>query len=363
MNIEKTIKLFTLILSIMLFTGCFGDAGLTREENDNFAPKALNDGWEIDTPENQNLDPEILKAGFDLAKEADFVLSMVVARNGKIVAENYFEGSDYNSLYDVRSVTKSVVSLLTGIAIDQGLIASVDEKVSDILSGYFLPNIDERKFDITIHNLLTMTAGFDDSQMISVSSDVLVNTIRLPLLHDPGTGFKYSDYTVHLLMGVLQKVTGMTGLEYANKYLFEPMGEDITHWYAFDSGMTSGAAGLQIKSRTLAKLGQLVHDRGMYKGNRIVSKEWMDEVVTGHVELSSSNYGYLWWLSQNPDNLLVAASGYAGQIIYEYENLNLVAVVTCNSQVDDQTGTSQYQFAQSLISDYVYGAITDANNK
>ncbi|MHA2278106.1 MAG: serine hydrolase domain-containing protein, partial [Candidatus Kariarchaeaceae archaeon] len=206
----------------------------------------------------------------------DGTKSIIVVRNGHIVYEKYYSGSN-DTQHHIYSVTKSIVSILIGIAIDYGFINSTNDKVMDFFPNKTIENVDDRKERMTLYHLLTMTHGIDWEELAypygdsrnSFSqmwphSDWTSYFLDLPMIHEPGTQFEYSTAASHTLSAIIEQSTGMKTNVFAEKYLFNPLGiktSDIT-WLTDGSGTYEGGRGLHIITKDMAKIGHLYLENG-----------------------------------------------------------------------------------------------------
>jgi len=235
------------------------------------------------TPEQEGLDSQILtKADDAIQKTMPSVLSFMVVRHGRIVYEKYYRGNNQDSPVVVYSVTKSVISALTGIAIREGYLANIAQKLTDIFPQYFNGNSDPRKREITLKHLLTMTAGLEvaDDEAWMKSTDGCKYVIDRPLVHNPGQKFDYNNGLTNLMSVILTKTTGMTTREFADKHLFGPLGITNYTWARGPQGYYIGGWGLRLTPRDMAKFGYLYLREGMYNGQQIVPRQWVQESVS-----------------------------------------------------------------------------------
>lgn len=327
-------------------------------------------GWKTSTPEEQGMDSQKLARLFDNLKDQN-LHSMIIARNGNIVAEAYNSGNDADTKQDVLSVTKSVTSSLLGIAIEQGKIGDITEPAAN-----YLPELkiqpDTRKQVISLGNLLTMTSGFawnnegEQSSLDMIASDNWIRYIvEQPMSGNPGTQFAYSNGNAHLLSPVLQKATGKNEFDYAKDVLFNPLGITNVEWDNDPQGVPNGAWGLKMTARDMLKFGYLYLNNGKWDGKSIVPKDWIAKSTQESVGESLKDgtqrgYGYLWWL-RNAGNAvptskgtyeMFSAVGSGGQRIIVIPKENLVAVFTADNE--------DSFFADALIDQYVVPAITSS---
>ena len=336
-----------LIVAILLasaFSGCSLDDEALKLKFEGYAPEPLNDGWEISTPEAEGFD----RGKIDNVYETFFseklyptLHSLLIVRNGKLVAEAYCrDKNDIDNYHPLQSATKSITSILMGIAIDKGLIDSVYTPIYHFIPEYF--DNDTRKQAITIHHALTMTTGLqfdndslDVSEMMYYPGNSLEFVLHRNLEFYPGTDFHYHDGNPQLISGVIQKVSGMTLEEFAVENLFHPLGINHYQWEKCADGRTLGAAGLWLRPRDMAKIGKLMIQNGMWNGKQIVSAEWVAQstkiYARGDEIYARGDYGYYWWIWQSRNAF--QASGHGGQYIYIIPDRNLVIIMTADTYI------------------------------
>lgn len=321
------------VIIVLIIKGIYfpiKDAGTqTRAQNDYFPT----DDWRTSTPEEQGIDSGKLANMLQRIENFSGIRSILIIRHGHLVLECYRPPYDKSIGINVMSVTKSFMSALTGIAIRENHIAGVDQKVSDLLPEYFT-TAEPRKKEITLEQLLTMSAGFpsvepyDDMFEWPRSKDWVEHVINLPLESEPGSNFTYSSGLTHLMSAIITKTSGMSTLEFAEKHLFDPIGIKLKSWAQDPNGIYNGGAYLTITPRDMAKFGYLYLNEGIWDGKEIIPKEWIKSSTESHIntnrDLPVDKYGYWWWL--NKDYYL--ASGWGGQYIFVSPKLDLVAVFT-----------------------------------
>lgn len=295
------------------------------------------DTWRTSTPEAQGLDSIQLAKVFDFVKKNDIhIHSLLLIRNGHLVLEAYFYPNSKGIVHDVASVTKSITSTLIGISIDKGFIKSTDQPVLDFFADLKIANLSEYKKKLTIERLLTMRTGLcrdythgeqqlDDMRQ---TDDWVQYMLDQAILTEPGTAFAYCTGGTHLLSSVITRATCMNELDFARKYLFEPLGIHEIIWPADPQGNNTGGFDLHLHSIDMAKIGYLFLNDGVWKGQQIISKEWVKKSTQIHVTLpDGERYGYLWWSpDENPD--LIEARGRGGQRIILSKEKNIVIVFT-----------------------------------
>ncbi|MGL5234779.1 MAG: serine hydrolase domain-containing protein [Empedobacter falsenii] len=286
---------------------------------------------------------------------------IILSQNGRVFYEKYFNNYHKDSLHDSRSAFKSITSLLVGIAIDKGYIRNVQQKVYPFFNNYKpSTNWDERKNNMTIQHLLEMKSGYDceewngskdcESEM-EKSKDWVQFSLDLPLAERPGEKWSYTSVNTMILSGILSKVSKMTVTEFANKFLFQPLGITNYRWTKDLSGQEMTAGSFYVLPKDFLKIGELVLNNGKYKDQPIVSNTWITKSTKAKIEIEdfsnvkisktnlaipqSTYYGYGWYNEKiktdkyNYD--LVFASGNGGQYIMIIKELNLVAIFTGNS--------------------------------
>jgi hypothetical protein len=283
--------------------------------------------------------------------------SILVWQNNKIVCEEYFNGANDGTSFKVKSVTKSVVSALAGIANDYKLLPDLKTPVFNIFPEYatdFTKNKnigftelikanDSVKRVITLRDLITMQTGYlwDDnsplsSRVFNSSSDPVRSTLDLPFEAFPGTKFRYCTPASHIIGVVVSKSVNGNLKEFADTALFKPIGVTITSWSNDPLGRTMGGTELSMKATDMIKFGLLYLNEGKVNDKQIISKSWIQESTSEHVKLNewdvlpgANGYGYYWWRRKTNGYQAFVASGYGGQLICVIPDLQMVIVTTC----------------------------------
>lgn len=310
--------------------------------------------WQSASPGALGMCPnKLLELNKALAAQYKGINGIVVVRKGYIAFERYSNGFGANDTHNVTSVTKSVTSALIGIAIDGGYIKSVGQKVLDFFPEYNAGAGDIRKRSLTIRHLLTMTAPFAWKKIGAMGYEPLDRLRRqrdwvtyiLNLLGRNGRPgeFYYSSAGAHLLSAIITRTTGMCAGEFANKYLFRPLGmreipdhdmksftlddvfgKNVSGWIKDPNGNTTGGWGLTITARDMARFGFLYLNRGVWDNQQIISEKWIDESTS----LNPNRYGYMWWLNGEGRTFAFSALGYGGNCIYCIPEKGLVVAIT-----------------------------------
>jgi CubicO group peptidase (beta-lactamase class C family) len=335
------------------------------------APVALNDGWSIASQAEVGLDPaKLCQLDAVIAQwpKAN-VHAVVVARNGKLVMERYFAGEDERwgdklgrvthgseVKHDLRSISKSVTSLLVGIALSEGKFPALDSSVFDAFPDYADLKTPE-KARITFRNLLTMSAGLawdenlpwndprnNEREMI-MAADPFRYTLSQPVAFAPGTVYAYSGGGTSLLGETLIRSTGRPLRDYAREKLFQPIDAPDFEW--LDAGVSGrlGAFGsLRMRPRDAAKLGRLLLTDGQWNGKQVIPAGWSAESIKPRINGEGLFfYGFQWWLGRSFRNgselTWVAGVGLGGQRLYVVPSLDLVVMINAGHYRDALQGT------------------------
>jgi CubicO group peptidase (beta-lactamase class C family) len=306
-----------------------------------------------------------LNRAFDSARNLSRVKCLIVSCQDTFYKAEFFLPGAETEHHDVMSVTKSVTSLLIGIAIDKGFIPSVDEPID----GYIRPlvnDLDSAKGRITIKQLLTMSCGLDWSEIPGPSEfmqwysspDKLLYILNKPFTSVPGQSFNYSDGAAHLASVVLTQATNMTANEFAQQYLFTPLGIDERNWTMDNRGFNYGGVRLFLYPDDMLRIGKLVLNMGRWENEQVVSEEWINEstkfqISTQNVIPYGSSYGYYWWRATENNYNFFYANGWAGQFIVLVPEISLVVVATTNYTGinDQQAGTLWYNLMSIIVNE------------
>jgi CubicO group peptidase (beta-lactamase class C family) len=264
--------------------------------------------------------------------------------------EEYFGGANERTVHDVRSVTKSVTSTLVGIALDQGVLRSLDQTLGETLDPV-VPGLATDVRSISLRQLLTMTSGLPWRELNSTvqdygpwvsSADPLLWILEKPLEAVPGARWNYNTGSSHVPSVMLAEAAGLSTRAFAQAQLFDPLGEQIGAWPADPRGYHFGGHGIALTGRALVKLGRLFLDGGAYRGRQVVSTEWVREATrqhatTGSAVLYGPGYGYFWWIGAEPrtGRPFYFATGYGGQFVLNFPSANATIVVTMEWNVPD----------------------------
>ena len=344
---KSTIQLTFLFLWMSLIS--FGQNSYTYTQ-----PKTLGDGWKTSSLQSQGIDSTLFYNLFNQLKGAEHKLhSMLLIRNNELVLEEYFGDYNVNKPHDLRSTSKSIRSILLGIAIDKGFMDSVDDPLSKYLKNPVpKKNLDPRKKEITIKHLITMSTGLEcndwdkrskgQEDRVYKKKNWLQYTLDLPMVNNPGTVSNYCSMGVLLMTESIHQTSGMTIDKFAETYLFQPLGIGNLKWgHTSKKEVISSSKRLYMTPRDMAKIGQLILNKGTWNGEQIVSEKWIEEATTPKTKITGIDYGYLWWnipFKFNQKTIMSkTATGNGGQYIIAIPELDLIAVFTggaYNSQED-----------------------------
>ena len=325
--------------------------------------------WPRSLPEEQNLDSKRIYELVQLIRDGEKfprLDSLLIVRNGKLVLEEYFRGFNADKIHTLQSVSKSFTSALIGIAIERGDLESVHENILDFFPVHSsIKNLDQRKSEIKLQDLLTMRSGTDYREDYSNSPHHQLNRLERgwdkfyldrKMITQPGTSFLYDSGGVILLSSLLKIRTGMHADEYANKYLFPALNIEKFYWYKNKEGHPHTGGGLNLRPQDMAKFGLLYLQQGKWEGKPVVPQDWVEESLKMHVKFPSGSphlagYGYLWWILEPDPNgkgreYIFAAMGFRAQYIFIVPEHHLVVVVTG----DTQSGRDQRKPIEFLYS-------------
>ena len=275
------------------------------------------------------------------------ICQIYVIKDGETVYDDCWHGFKTEDAMNVNSVTKGVMALLAGIALDRGCINSVDQKVMDFFPDYTVKRGEKTIYDVTIKHLLTMTAPYKGKsepwKKVCTSQDFTIAILDYLGGRRGITGeFRYATLGIQILAGIIERATCEKCIDFANRNLFEPLGlpKRIPHgdsskedqfdffmnknprkyeWYSDPQGSVTAGWGLCMSAKDMAVIGALVSNYGQYDGTRIISEEYLSDMIAPHLKLGERfgymNYGYLWYKPYY-DKDVYAAIGDSGNIIY-----------------------------------------------
>ncbi len=368
----KIRKNFTYLL-IILTLACFLDLNFNSVANLSFTDENTYfplDEWRISTLEEQDMSvSRIAKMSQAIVTQNMGIDSIHIIRNGHLVYERYFEYYNHSNLHQMWSTTKSITSILIGIANASGYIPNLDEPVLDIFTERTFLNVDARKQALTIRHLLKMQSGlqwneqnvpfltgsintddfhlttnisdcnFDNwffnpnlnPRQMMLSQDWVQFTLDKPMVTDPGTEYYYHSGASHLLSAIIQKKTGMNTETFAKQHLFNPLNITNYIWFNDSMNISMGGFGLWLQPLDMARIGYLFLNNGNWNGTQIVPSKWVIESTLDYSP--GTGYGFQWWISTQGN--FYYSSGFGGQHIFVKSTENLVVAVTATEYDGD----------------------------
>jgi len=339
---RRSFLLFVIVILVLLsLVGC-GPSTADLEAVD-YTPLP-GDDWEVSTPAEQGLDPMLVAEMYYNAAELETIYSLLVIKNGYLIAEDYFNEGSVDQKDRLQSATKSFTSALVGIALEQGCLSSVDQKMLNFFPEVAGKISDPRKEQITIRNMLEMRGGYPNEEthqdlwagLLSGHYPPLIE--EFPLVSDPGTRFHYSNLTSNWLGIIVDRTCGMNLKAYADEHLFSPLDVKAGEWGQDAEGHNNGCGDLHLTARDAGKFGLLYLNDGVYKGNQIVPADWVHNSLqtysvneafvkkVGHFR--DIGYGYHWWSANAGEHHVNFAWGHGGQLIVLVDEFDMVIVTT-----------------------------------
>ncbi|MFC1919792.1 serine hydrolase domain-containing protein [Chloroflexota bacterium] len=340
-------------------------------------PEATGDGLHTASLESVELDGQTLGELIRLIKQGKYknIHSILIIKDEELVFEEYFNGYVFdpsddqlrgehiefgiNTIHNLASVTKSITSALIGIAIDHGFIKSVEQDIFTFFPEYSHLNNSEKN-KITLEHLLTMTSGLEwhelelpyteenDLIQLFIVPGPIEYILAKPVIAEAGTRWYYSGGDVNLLGEIIKNATGLRIDDFAEKYLFKPLGISEYEWVYLNPDIVYTSGDLKLRPRDMAKLGYLYLKNGIWNGKRVISEEWVKASTEEYIsvpiphftEMYGESYGYHWWLRTDYDDLEPYQSflrtGWGGQRISVYPEVNMVVILTGGNYVTNE---------------------------
>jgi CubicO group peptidase (beta-lactamase class C family) len=323
-----------MVVGALLFLSLTVTPSLIAQDTTDYWPT---DGWRTSSPEVQGMDSGRLADLLAHIEEENIsVHSVLVVRHGFLVSEANRYPYQPDTLHNLQSCTKSVVSALVGIAIHQGNIEGVDQHLIDLVPDEPIEHLDEAKRALTLEDVLTMRSGLLMMEEVPAwvwqSKQLVPAILDLPMATEPGGRFVYNGTASEMLTALAGETAGMKTLDFAIQNLFEPLGIQDMQWDTLGAGHLYGNAGLWLTPRDMAKFGYLFLKNGQWDGTQLLPLDWVTASTTAHVRnpgsgssSSADGYGYQWWVD---DDGYYMAVGYGGQAIFVKPDLDLIAVFT-----------------------------------
>jgi len=300
---------------------------------------------------------------------------LLIMKDDSLIVEKYFNGYKRTNMHTMQSVTKSFTSAFIGIALDMGLINSVDSKVLDFFPQYTnLQNMNDWKRSLAVKNILTMKTGVDYGEGYPNSPHDQLNALRTgwdlfylnrPMMSEPGLWFNYDSGGVILLSAILKSAWGSHADVFAEQYFFPKLGITTKSWIRNSEGHAHTGGGLYLRPIDMIKLGQLYLNKGKYNGEQVVPQSWVAESFKMKVDLAPvyvgdpyiRGYGYLWWILKPANKsktfeYVYTAMGAMGQYIFVIPEYKMVVAVTATTTTD-----ANFVNPQRFLYDYILDAV------
>ena len=313
---------------ILLSAGC----RWVNESQDEPRSAAVTVDYE---PYRFGLDSTRMAQTFARAADLPALRTLLVARHGTVQAERHYRGPALGTPANMKSVSKSLLSALTGIAIAEGHLEGVDQRIAPFFEDYLGPDSDSLKRDITIGHLLSMQSGLERTSGSNygrwVSSPNWVRyALTQPMQSAPGTERSYSTGNSHLLSAVLTKATGQSTWAYAREKLAAPLDADLPRWTRDPQGVYLGGNNMRLSPRALLRFGELYRNAGRLDGDQIVPEWWVHTSLEPRARSrwSGAGYGYSWFIRDLNGYRTFYGWGYGGQFIFVVPCLELTVAIT-----------------------------------
>jgi len=365
---NSLLQVVSMIMILLVLVGC----GPSKAELATFDYAPISrDEWPVSTPEEQGLDPELVAELYYNASQLETIYSLLVFKNGYLVAEDYFNIGKPDLQINIHSVTKSINSALVGIALEQGCFTSLDQKMMDFFPEFADRITDSRKKQITIRQMLQMRAGYPWEEATTEGTDLLFsgfhtsNLVDVPLAYDPDSDSAYSNLTSHLLGIIVARACDTDLKSFAQEHLFNPLGIEPAFWQVDWDGNYLGFSDIHLSSTDLAKFGSLYMNDGKYNGIQVVPAQWVHDSLQIYSEKTwtirvgrnwdDNGYGYLWWSIRSGNYRYNLAWGHGGQQIVLLDDLDIMIVFLADP-LHLQHGDGPWRIEKAnlnLIADFV----------
>jgi CubicO group peptidase (beta-lactamase class C family) len=299
--------------------------------------------------------------------EMPYLKSLIVLKNDELIIEKYINGGGPDQIHDIRSASKSVLSAIVGIAIKDGYINSIEQKIIDFFPEYITDELDPKIYDLRIRHLITMKSGFNIEetaqayQQLYKSPDWIEHILHFPFRAAPGKKFSYNSFNTHLLSATITKATGMSTFDYAKSVLFSPLGITKVKWEKDPKGYCIGGWGLSLKAQDMVNFGTLYLNNGLFNGSQVVPSEWIKSSIierTGMIGTyysgwnKSYGYGFLWWIKRIENHIDIPfAMGHGGQRIAIIPDVSAVLVTQAEPDPEPSVSFKRHRSVDSFLFD------------
>jgi CubicO group peptidase (beta-lactamase class C family) len=296
----------------------------------------------------------------DRARALDQLNAIVIGVDGEVVAAEAFRGPAVDRAVNVKSVSKTIVAALTGIAIDRGALSGTAATLGEVAPGLIPRDADPRVTGITVADLLTMQAGLERTSGGNYGAWVesrnwVADALSRPMVREPGAGMLYSTGSYHVLGAVLTEVTGRSLLEQAREGLGDPLDIDVPPWTRDPQGYYMGGNEMALSPLAMFRFGEVYRLGGAIDGARVLSEAWVAESLVPRTRsnFSGDDYGYGWFLREAGGHEMAYARGYGGQMIFVVPSLRLTVAITSDpnrpARSDGHVGDLQRLMAESVV--------------
>lgn len=304
----------------------------------NGAEGSFLDSFWTEPSKSSALDTDDRRRIRDRARDLEALTSLLVSRNGETVLEHYSNGLSKGDAVNIKSASKSVLSALVGIALEEGHLEGLDQSLDEFFPE-LLQNAPAAKKAITLRNLLLMRSGLESTSFENyggwvTSNNWFRNALRRPLVDPPGEVTNYSTGNSHILAAVLTEATGRDLRNYAQEKLFDPLGAEIRAWQRSPEGYRFGGNNFSLTPRGFHRFGQLYLRDGRWEGRRVLPADWVEASTRSYVHDTYHGYpyGYLWWNVTYHGLDVNFAWGHGGQYVFVVPEKELVVATTSNLQ-------------------------------
>jgi CubicO group peptidase (beta-lactamase class C family) len=356
---EAGARALTMMLLAVALTGCADVAG------DGDAPSGRESGTLATAATGRvatiGLDSVWIEDALGRASELPRLRSLLISRHGEMQLERRFRGPALDAPANVKSVSKSVLSALVGMAIAEGHLEGPDQSIASFFPQQLGPGEDPRKREITTGQLLSMQSGLERTSGANygrwvTSRDWVGYALSRPMVSDPGSQRIYSTGNSHLLSAMLTKATGQSTWAYARDRLSGPLGMTLPRWPADPQGIYFGGNEMRLSPRAMVRFGEIYRNGGRHEGRQIVPESWVRESLTSRANARGrgEGYGYGWFLSEVRGYPMFYAWGYGGQFIFVIPELEMTVVTTSDPEVERER--DHLRAVRSLLSDWIVPA-------
>lgn len=318
-------------------------------------PQSFSTFWEYEDPEASGVDQDSIELAVQRASSSPSFYALLVIRDEKILLERYFQGRDEGTLFHLRSITKNVTSAITGMAFEDGILNDVDDPVGMYLDDF----MDEDKSKITLRHLLNMTSGLqwnEDAEVLPLIQyryqDPVKTMSERSVVSEPGTEFNYNSVSPHIVSHILSSEAEQNFLSLAHEMLLDPLEIKESDWELDPQGEAWGGFGLQLRAQDLAKFGLLYLNKGVWEGQQLVPRAWVEESMEPQVffnDAGTRGYCYQWWTATNAGGLFYGL-GYGGQALMIIPEKNMIVVACQTHAVSSDDHIKQWRlFADEIF--------------